>query len=73
METMRSSYMPASVLGVMVLTVAGAAWADAVPRVVQSRAFFEGLEFGDTVEIVRNDPISVEAKSEGTSGSRPIS
>ena len=61
---MRSSYVPASASGIIALILAGAAWAEAVPRVVQSRAFFEALEFGETVEIVRNGPISIEAKCE---------
>ena len=61
---MRTSYVPAAALGIMAFTLAGAAWADAVPRVVQSRAFFEALEFGETLEIVRNGPIAIEAKCE---------
>jgi hypothetical protein len=61
---MRTYFLPASAAGIMALSLAGAAWADAVPRVAQSRAFFEALEFGETVEIVRNGPISIEAKCE---------
>jgi len=61
---MRTSYLPASASGIMALILAGAAWADAVPRVVQSNAFFEALEFGETVEIVRNGPIAIKAKCE---------
>ena len=41
-------------------------WCSRAPSsVVQSRAFFESVEFGDTVAIVRNGPISIEAKCEG--------
>jgi hypothetical protein len=65
MKTMQTSYLPAAAAGIVVLTLAGAAEAAAVPPVVQSRAFFEGLAFGETVLIVRNGPISVEAKCEG--------
>ena len=61
---MRRSYVPASASGIMALILAGAAWADAVPRVVQSQAFFEALAFGETLEIVRNGRIAIEAKCE---------
>ena len=63
---MRLSLVLASALAILPLTVADVAMAGASPRAgLQSRAFFESVEFGDTVEIVRNGPISIEAKCEG--------
>jgi hypothetical protein len=76
---MRTSYVPA-VAGIVALALAGGLWLfggptgaqagapedepKAVPSVVQSNAFYEELDFGETREIIRNGPIAFEARCE---------
>jgi hypothetical protein len=62
--TMRSLQVSALALGVVALALAGGAQAETLPRFPPERAFFEEIAFGETLEIVRNGPISVEVKCE---------